>query len=127
MKTEAIHFKQGVHWKKSHGLWAPTRILEVALETAPDTEDGLLWVTGGWREPRDPRELDLHNLCLAWDFRIRNFSVARGTDQEEYDSRRTLAWGWVNMQRDKHEDRRFQFDVHGEGANIHTHAEFDPR
>ena len=122
-----ICFKQGVQWRPSHALWAPNRILQVALETAPPTDDGILWVTDGWREPRDPGKLDLHNLCLAWDFRIRNFSVGTWDAKEEFNRRRTTAWGWVNMMRDVHADGRFQFDVHGEGASIHTHAEFDPR
>lgn len=126
MRPTHIQFKQGVQWKPAHGLWAPTRILEVALETAPDTSDGILWVTEGWREPI--REgLDLHNLCLAWDFRIRNFSTAPGSKEEVYERIQVVAWGHVNMMRDVLLDGRFQFAVHGEGANIHTHAEFDPR
>lgn len=132
MHTDHIRFKDGVQWRLSHSQPAFQRILEVALECAPETTDGTLWVTELWREPR--RALDLHTLCLAVDFRIHNFVVDSELPEDKaYVKRREKAWGFVNWMRDTHDDRRYQFAVHGSGRHIamdptiHIHAEFDPR
>lgn len=132
MHTDHIRFKDGVQWRLSHSQPAFQRILEVALVCAPETTDGALWVTELWHPSR--RALDLHTLCLAVDFRIHNFMVDSDLGEEAaYAKRRERAWGFVNWMRDMHDDRRFQFSVHGSmprmplDPTIHIHAEFDPR
>lgn len=126
MRTTDLQFKAGVRWRRAHALPHFVRILDVALECAPETEDGALWVTELWRPPRHAS--DLHTLCLAADFRIHNFVVPSGlTYDKAYAARRERAWGFVNWMRDELNDRRYQFDVHGDGPNIHLHAEYDPR
>lgn len=132
MKTDHVQFKEGVMWKP--GFIERDLIIQVALETAPLTTDGILWITEIWRPAIRTQGVDLHNLNLAVDFRIHNIVVDSGlTEPQAYDARRQKAWGWVNRQRDIHQDSRFQFSVHGARPNhwmdptIHLHAEYDPR
>jgi hypothetical protein len=77
-------------------------------------------ITEAWRLPRHPD--DAHSWCNAFDIRIHNIA-GWSTPEEEL----AAAWVWVKKMRADLDDPRYQFDVHGVGANAHIHAEFDPR
>ena len=137
-KTVAIAHKPGVVFRPSYSLPHMRQLENYALRTAPDTTDGKLWVTCAWREPRDPTRVDLHNLCLAQDFRVWNFVdqadflVDGELDEPPFFARvEEISLEWVKDQRRWHNDSRYQFDVHGKESgnlwNIHLHSEFDPR
>lgn len=114
-----IQFKKGVNVRPAHGLPHIWKLLEVAAETAPEMDDDHIVVTEAWRLPRHPD--DAHTWCNAFDLRIHNIA------ERSADEREDAAWAWVKRMRAEHLDSRYQFVVHGEGANAHIHMEFDPR
>lgn len=75
-----------------------------------------LWLTEGWRNIRPTR--DLHQEKRAFDITLRHKPDVRFT-RDEY---RLVA---IEMRKRLGPD--YQIVVHGEGANIHIHAELDPR
>lgn len=119
MKTTRSDYKAGVTVKRANDLPHISLIRTVALATAPDTDDGICWTTEAWRPARHTD--DAHNWCNAFDFRIRNIV---GEHREE---RILIAMDWIKRQRAVHNDQRYQFELHGEGPNVHVHSEFDPR
>jgi len=114
-----IEFKTGVKLRSAHGLPHVWRMLEVAAETAENLANDTMVVTEGYRDARHPD--DAHTWCLAFDLRIHNIQLEGSL------ARYNAAWAWVKRMRAVHQDPRYQFVVHGEGANAHIHMEFDPR
>lgn len=114
----SIEVKAGVVLRRAHFLPHMVRILMVAFDTQPPTDDGRLVVTEAWRDIRD--SLDLHEHCAAFDFRCKNLTAANQGDREA----KGHAWA-QEMQIRLGSD----YDVlaHGEGDGFHIHAEFDPR
>jgi hypothetical protein len=120
VKTTLIAFKESAIIKP--GCLRPhmTELLEVLLLVAPDTNDGIMWVTEGWRPQRHPN--DAHTWCNAWDVRSKNVIVATPAGRGDIMDQ----WG----EDARHEYGRgspMQFDAHGMGAGLHLHAEYDPR
>lgn len=129
MSVQFFEFKSGVKIKTAHGLPHIWRMIEIAVETAPALEDDTLVITEAWRLPRHPD--DAHSWCNAFDVRVRTILIPRkvsdSTTTHLYAARKAEAWRWVARIRKSLHDPRYQFDVHGEGSNIHIHMEFDPR
>lgn len=120
MKTTSIAFKESCIIKP--GCLRPHMIdlLQVLLMVAPDTNDGTLWITEGWRPERHPN--DAHTWCNAWDVRSKNVIVASIT------GRALLMDRWATDARTHYGPGPFQFEAHGgPGPGLHLHAEFDPR
>ena len=120
MRGVNIRLKRGVTLRPAHGLPHVWRMLESAVRCAPDMDGDEIVVTEAHRSPRHPD--DAHTWCNAFDLRIHNMS-GYSTPEQELD----LAWRWVKKMRADLKDPRYQFDVHGVGANAHIHMEFDPR
>ena len=103
-------------------VWA---IVEAALATAPA---GLaeVEVSEGWRDIRDA--LDWHELNGAFDFSLRRVcAAARCADTVPH--RRREGVRWANRMQDELADRYgplYDVECHGEGWNIHIHAELHP-
>jgi hypothetical protein len=120
MKTKLpiLKFKDGVVMKHGHLQPHFTIIPQVALETAPVTTDGVVWITCLYRKIRDT--LDFHELCAAVDFRCKNIVA---DDQEAIEF---IGHKWAERMSAKLGP---DYDViaHGSGDNFHVHAEFDPR
>lgn len=114
----SIEIKQRVVLRTAHFRPHMVQIIMVAFATQPETTDGKLVITEGWRDIRD--SLDFHEHCAAFDFRCKNLV---GASQEERE-RQGHAWAAVMRER-----LGSDYDViaHGEGDNFHVHAEFDPR
>jgi len=120
VKTQSIQVKAGVSFVPQHFSPESSAIVRVLFLCAPETQDGILWITEGWRPARHQR--DLHTLGLAFDVRIHNLM---GSTQ---DARVAQARLWVARCRDTHDDPRYQFEIHGATpAQFHIHAEFDQR
>ncbi len=125
-KPTELQFKAGVRVKPPHFLPHASVILTVALETAPNTTDGIVWITEAYREPQHPT--DLHPLCLAFDLRVHNITCSNR------EAGMSMASEWVRRQRGVHADPYYQFELHGDigekpddWGDLHIHAEFDPR
>lgn len=120
MKTTLIAFKESAIVKP--GCLRPHMIelLDAMLAVAPDTVDGIMWVTEGWRPERHPN--DAHTWCNAWDIRSRNV-ISRGDSDLEIIMD---LWGRdASEELGKH--HQFDFEAHGEGTGLHLHSEYDPR
>lgn len=78
-----------------------------------------LRVTEGWRPVREPGKRDLHTEYRAFDFTIEFLPGIRALP-DEY---RAVA----ERCRELVGDANYDFEVHGEGTNLHIHAEFDPK
>jgi hypothetical protein len=78
-----------------------------------------LRVTEGWRPQRTPGKRDLHTEMKALDFTIEFIRGIRAT-LEEYRRVAEHCRGIVG-------DADYDFFVHGEGSNLHIHAEYDPK
>ena len=120
MKTTRIAVKQSVIIKPDCLRPHMILLLNGMLRVAPDTTDGTMWVTEGWRDERHPN--DAHNWCNAWDVRSWNV-INRGYSDLEL---RMDAWAFAAREALKR-DGPFQFEAHGEGPRLHLHGEFDPR
>lgn len=120
MKPTAIRVKEGVLFIAAHFEPESALILRVLFQCAPETTDGLIWITEGFRPPRHPR--DLHTVGRAFDLRIHNI-------MEPTAARRIVAArAWVARARAVHGDARYQFEIHGATpAEFHVHAEFDQK
>lgn len=120
MKTTEWKYKPGVNTKLAHTMPHMVLLRSVALASAPDTTDGIMWITEAHRPPRHTD--DAHTWCNAFDFRIHNIEA------DGIRAQIAEAWEWVKRQRAVLKDQRYQFDVHGAtDAQKHIHAEFDPR
>jgi hypothetical protein len=120
MQVTGIRVKAGVTFVAEHFSPDAARIARVILTCAPETRDGFVWITEGWRVARHPR--DLHAVGLAFDFRIHNLTGAT------HEARLAQARAWVHRCRQAHADRRYQFEIHGaKPEEFHIHAEFDTR
>jgi hypothetical protein len=119
MKTELIAFKDSAIIKP--GCLRPHMIdlLDVLLDVAPDTADGVMWITEGWRIERHPN--DAHTWCNAWDIRSKNV-IEQGAFNKEF-----IMNKWGNDARGVLSSGYFQFEAHGSGPALHLHAEYDPR
>lgn len=99
--------------------------MQVLLEgMARATEERLpaartLRVTEGWRPQREAGRRDLHTELKAFDFTIEFIRGIRAT-LEEYQRVAEYCRELVG-------DANYDFLVHGEGSNLHIHAEFDPK
>lgn len=78
-----------------------------------------LRVTEGWRPPRVKGVRDLHSELRAFDFTIEFMPGIRATI-DEYRRVAEKCRAIVG-------DADYDFLVHGEGSNLHVHAEFDPK
>lgn len=125
MRATGWTTKHGVELRAAHDLPHMIALRNAAVQTAPHLvadEIGrhLVVITEAWRPALHAD--DAHTWCLAYDFRVHNILLGHGETVD------VAAWDWVaRMRRALGEDRRYQFDAHGEGANFHIHAEFDPR
>lgn len=120
MKTVNFGVKHGVKLRKAHGFPHIWLMIDAAFDTAPLTIDGQIVITEAWRLPRHPD--DAHTWCNAFDWRIHNLAGRTAAE------RIAMAWAWVERMRDKLDDPRYQFDVHGKtDDDKHVHMEFDPR
>ncbi|TFH40902.1 MAG: hypothetical protein E4H01_15780 [Lysobacterales bacterium] len=120
MKTESYRYKAGVTVRNTHELPHIAKIRDVAVATAPDTADGIMWITEAWRPPR--HHDDAHTWCCAFDLRIHNIL------KEHREAKILEGIEWIKRMRLVHiGDKRYQFELHGDGDNVHIHSEFDPR
>lgn len=79
----------------------------------------VLRVTEGWRPQRQRGRRDLHTELRALDFTVEFPSGTRATSGE---------YARVTEQcRSLVGDANYDFEVHGEGLNLHIHAEYDPK
>ncbi len=113
-----LKIKEGVVFKSAHFLPHITRIITVALDTAPVTIDGVVWLTQAYRHIRTT--LDFHELMAAFDFRCKNI-VAVGIEERE-----VLGHLWAERM-DVVLGADYDILAHGVEDNFHVHAEFDPR
>ena len=92
----------------AHIVWAVARSCSHVIAE--------LWVTEGYRDIRDER--DMHEECRAFDFTFRTSSGNRPGevfyDDIAEDASRLLG-------------PDYDVVVHGTGANLHIHIEYDPR
>lgn len=79
----------------------------------------VLRVTEGWRPPREKGVRDLHSELRAFDFTIEFLPGVRAII-EEYRRVAEKCRAIVG-------DADYDFLVHGEGTNLHVHAEYDPK
>lgn len=78
----------------------------------------VLRITEGWRSQRSPTRRDAHSELRAFDFTI-EFTGGQRATFEEYHQVAEHTRKIVG-------DAEYDFLVHGEGSNLHIHAEFDP-
>lgn len=118
MKRPDLKIKDGVTLKAAHFLPHMGRIVIAALDSAPITTDGNVWITEAYRQIRET--LDFHELVAAFDFRCRNIEA---TDIEARELSGRL---WASRMQERLGD---DYDViaHGVEDGFHIHAEFDPR
>jgi len=120
MITREIRVKDGVRFVGEHFSPESSQIIRVLYLVVPETVDGIMWITEGWRPARHSR--DLHTDGKAFDIRIHNLI---GRTHEE---RVSLARAWVQKARDSHDNPAYQFEIHGTtAAQFHIHAEYDKR
>ena len=121
MITESIAFKENASFKTSNFRPEMVALLTALLVTAPDTTDGRMVITEGHRPAQHTD--DAHTWCNAFDIRSQN------VEAEDQDARELAMWHWVGRVRQRLDDPlgSYQFVVHGEGFNMHIHAEIDPR
>lgn len=120
-----LKFKEGVVVKHGHLQPHITAILAAALETAPITEDGAVWVTEMYRNIRT--SIDMHELCSAIDFRCKNILINKpGSPDEQQQERVRLGGLWAERVSAKL-GPDYDCVAHGEGPAFHLHVEFDPR
>lgn len=120
MKTTMIAFKESARLTPTNLSKEMVEFLLVLLEVAPETEDGIMWVTEGYRKEIHPN--DAHTWCSAWDIRSKNVLAASWQD------RREVLIRWVELARETLRHKPwYQFEVHGDGDALHMHAEIDPR
>lgn len=117
MKPSELAFKENVRLRPGCFLPHMVRLLEVLLETAPETRDGRVVITEAWRDPLHPD--DAHTWCNAFDVRSRNV-IHDGDLISEM-----LAW--ASRARVLLGSPHWHIVVHGEGPGLHIHAEWDPR
>lgn len=79
----------------------------------------VLFITEGWRPSIRPEGRDLHTELRAFDFTIEFIRRIRAIENE-YELVARDARAIVG-------DAEYDFQVHGEGSNMHIHAEFDPK
>lgn len=75
-----------------------------------------VWITEAFRNIRDSR--DLHEECRALDFTLRTASGSRPAEMVYRD---------VGDRVQAILGPDYDVVVHGEGANLHIHVEYDPR
>ncbi len=88
MKTTEVKALNTCHFNGSHFLKEIACIVQVALATAPDTEDGVLWLTSANDSQHMKDSLHYHNR--AFDFRVKNLVGYTGNalkDAKVYDWR----------------------------------------
>jgi len=91
------------------------RILESASATLPFEADGVLRITEGWRPAMHER--DLHTEFAAFDLGLHFISVLP----------RRVNVGALWVRRLKYRlGGDYDVVMHGEGSNLHIHAEYDP-
>ena len=119
MARQMLKMKEGVVFSSAHFLPHMTAIPLAALEHAPITTDGYVWITQAQRKIRET-PLDLHEHMAAIDFRCKNIVAA---DQAEIE---VLGHAWASRMQVA---LGLDYDVlaHGAGPSFHVHAEFDPR
>lgn len=79
----------------------------------------ILRITEGWRPQRNPSRRDAHAELAAFDFTVEFAGGQRAT----FDEYRRVA----ERTRQTVGDAAYDFLVHGDGSNLHIHAEHDPR
>lgn len=120
MKTTRIAFKESAIAKPNCFLPHRVEMRNALLAVAPDTVDGIMWITELWRPERHPN--DAHTWCNADDIRSRNVIAASQSDRELIMDK----WG-RDADRYMGDKPENQFEAHGDGPSLHLHAETDPR
>ena len=120
MRTTTIAFKDSARLKLGHLRPHMSHLLEALLATAPETEDGIMWVTEGYRPERHAN--DAHTWGNAWDIRSKNV-IADDWDELEIIM---TEWG-AETNALLGDSPAYQFEAHGSGTGLHLHAEYDPR
>ena len=97
-------------------------VLIATAQTAPKLVDDVLLVTEAWRpvRPSGDQSRDLHRELRAFDFSLNGIAGVDG-----FSDRRTAGQFWAERIR-ADLGRGYQVLVHGAGANLHIHVEFDP-
>lgn len=94
------------------------RIVYVAAQVAPDQVTEIV-VSEAHRNIRDTR--DLHEEGRAFDFSLN----VEGLGHLAFEDRRAIGQEWA-MRMSANLGPDYTVIVHGEGANLHIHAELDP-
>ena len=107
---EKLKFKEGVKLNNLHRREYIWRMLIVAVETAPETEDGYVWCTSAndGKHMRGSR----HFTSQAFDIRTRNIKGAVSLHAQKWTERIKVQLGR-------------KYDVLFEGD--HIHIEYDPK
>jgi len=113
-----LRIKEGVVLKDGHFLPHMTAIIHAAIETAPVTTDGCVWITEGYRRIRET--LDMHEQVAAFDFRCRNLDSIDAAGKIE------AGHQWAARMQAALGDN-YDVIAHGLGDAFHVHAEYDPR
>lgn len=118
MSLPDLKVKDGVILRSAHLRPHMTAIVQAALDTAPNLSDGAVVITSAKRPDTGGRSL--HPKCGAFDFRCR--SIVARSQTERIDK----AEDWAGRIQMKLGD---DYDViaHGDGDNLHVHAEYDPK
>ena len=103
-------FKEGVRINGPHLYPEMTQITEAARTTAPETDDGKVWITSA--NDSKHGELSLHYKNRAFDIRIYNITGKVHFEAELWAARLALALGE-------------EYDVVKE--KDHIHIEWDPK
>lgn len=92
-------------------------IIYWALNSAPEELGSEMWVTEGFRNIRNTR--DLHEECRAFDFDCTRIEAHSFADQHEI----ARMWG-IFLQEELGPD--YQVVLHGGEDSLHLHVELDP-
>lgn len=101
-----------------HFLDGPRQIIIAAAQTAPAFVDNVMLVSEGWRHVREAR--DLHRELRAFDFSLNRLAGVSG-----FSHRKIAGEAWATRMRAVL-GPGYDIEVHGEGENLHLHAELDP-
>ena len=118
MSMPDLKVKDGVVLRAAHLRPHMTAIIDASLQTSPQHGGNVVTITSAKRPDEGGRSR--HPMCGAFDFRCKSI-IARSQTE-----RITLATNWAGDMADLLGE---DYDViaHGEGDDLHVHAEYDPK